>query len=232
MRHYIPPGPPDDPWGPYIRTASSRFAVPDIWIRAVMRQESGGDRNASGALAVSPVGAIGLMQVMPDTYALLRDRYGLGDDPYNPRDNILAGAAYIREMYNLFGFPAFLAAYNAGPDYVNACLSTGAPLPQETVSYLSSVAPRLRPYITPSGPLAPYADIDGAPADELNRRALLGQPMPVATSAPQPLPCLPPASDHFADDLNRAELAAQTGAGGGSIADLLNRQRFEAPPPS
>lgn len=65
--------------------------------------------------AVSPRGAIGLMQVMPGTYATLAARYGLGSDPRNPRDNVLAGAAYLREMYDRYGPIGMLAAYNAGP---------------------------------------------------------------------------------------------------------------------
>ena len=66
---------------------------------------------------------MGLMQVMPQTYDTLRAQYGLGDDPYEPRDNILAGAAYIREMYAIYGAPGFLAAYNAGPDRLDAWLA-------------------------------------------------------------------------------------------------------------
>jgi soluble lytic murein transglycosylase-like protein len=105
-----PPGPPGDPWGPWIRDASRRFDVPDLWIREVMRQESGGRPGAT-----SRVGAMGLMQVMPGTYRELAQRYNLGPDPYHPYDNLQAGAAYLREMYQLYGNPAFLAAYNAGP---------------------------------------------------------------------------------------------------------------------
>ena len=116
--YYPPPGPPDDPWGPYIREAAARYAVPEQWVRAVMQQESGGQEQA-----VSPVGAMGLMQVMPETYQGLQARYGLGDDPYDPHNNILAGTAYIREMYDRFGAPGFLAAYNAGPDRVDSYLA-------------------------------------------------------------------------------------------------------------
>ncbi|MGH7154088.1 MAG: lytic transglycosylase domain-containing protein, partial [Acetobacteraceae bacterium] len=94
-RYYPPPGPPNDPWGPYIRQAASRFNVPDTWVRAVMRQESAGE-----AQALSPAGAMGLMQVMPSTYEMLRERYNLGSDPFEPHDNIVAGTAYIREMYD------------------------------------------------------------------------------------------------------------------------------------
>ena len=143
-RYYPVPGTPDDPWGPYIRAASARFAVPETWVRAVMAQESGGSLyDAGGGLITSSAGAMGLMQVMPQTYEMLRRRYGLGDDPYAPRDNILAGTAYIREMYERYGAPGFLAAYNAGPDRVNAVRAGAAVLPAETVGYLASVAPRL-----------------------------------------------------------------------------------------
>jgi membrane-bound lytic murein transglycosylase MltF len=86
---------------------------------------------------------MGLMQVMPSTYDVLRRRYGLGDDPYEPRDNIMAGAAYLREMHDRFGAPAFLAAYNAGPERVDAVLAGATVLPDETVDYLARVAPRL-----------------------------------------------------------------------------------------
>ena len=137
-RSYPVPGPPEDPWGPHIREAAARHAVPERWIREVMRQESGGRAGAT-----SPVGAMGLMQVMPGTYDALRRRYGLGGDPYEPRDNILAGAAYLREMHDRFGAPAFLAAYNAGPERVDAVLAGATVLPDETVGYLARVAPRL-----------------------------------------------------------------------------------------
>jgi soluble lytic murein transglycosylase-like protein len=209
-RYYPPPGPPEDPWGPYIRAAAARYGVSEVWVRAVMQRESGGRLVRDGILTTSPVGAMGLMQVMPDTYAILRDRYGLRDDPYEPHDNIFAGTAYIREMYDLYGYPAFLAAYNAGPNQLDACLSAGAPLPQETVDYLSAIAPQLRATAAPTGKLAAYADLGlETPADDLNRRMLTGQALPVAVVREPPvLPCAPPASDHMADDLNRGALAA------------------------
>ena len=82
-----------------------------------MEQESGGRLyDDDGSLITSPAGAMGLMQVMPETYDLLQQRYQLDSDPYEPRNNIMAGAAYIREMYDRYGAPGFLAAYNAGPD--------------------------------------------------------------------------------------------------------------------
>ena len=156
QRYYPPPGPPDDPWGPYIREAATRYGVPGQWVRAVMHQELDGQEQA-----VSPVGAMGLMQVMPQTYEELRVRYGLGDDPYDPHNNILAGAAYIREMYDRYGAPGFLAGYNAGPQRVDSYLAGTADLPDETVNYLAAVTPNLGNAVPLSGPLAIYASARG-----------------------------------------------------------------------
>jgi D-alanyl-D-alanine carboxypeptidase len=159
---YAPPGPPEDPWGPYITEAAHRFSVPDRWIRAVMHQESGGHEYLNGQPITSDAGATGLMQVMPATYAELRDQYNLGSDPYNPHDNIIAGTGYIRQMYDRFGSPAFLAAYNAGPNRVADYLAGNGSLPNETVNYLASIAPRLGNDLPMSGPLVAYADAGGA----------------------------------------------------------------------
>src|SRR5271169_895838 len=150
--YYPPPGPPQDPWGPYVSEAATRYGVPGQWVRAVMRQESDGQEQA-----VSSAGAMGLMQVMPETYEGLRVRYGLGDDPYDPHNNILAGTAYIREMYDRYGAPGFLAAYNAGPNRVDGYLAGASSLPDETVNYLAAVSPNLGNAVPLSGPLAMYA---------------------------------------------------------------------------
>ncbi len=155
-RYYPPPGPPDDPWGPYIREAASRYSVPEQWIRAVMAQESGGQEQA-----VSPAGAMGLMQVMPNTYESLREANSLGADPFNPEDNILAGTAYIRQMYDRYGAPGFLAAYNAGPEALDDYLAGNGQLPDETVNYLTAVAPNLGTGTRMTGPLAAYASSGG-----------------------------------------------------------------------
>jgi uncharacterized membrane protein YgcG len=141
---YTPPGPPDDPWGPYVVQAARRFDVPQSWIRNVMHTESGGQLYINGQLVTSPVGAMGLMQLMPETYQELEAEYGLGDDPYNPHDNIMAGTAYLREMYDLFGSPGFLAAYNAGPQRLNEYLTDGRPLPQETTHYVAMIEPYIQ----------------------------------------------------------------------------------------
>ena len=125
-----------DPFAVWIAEAARRFDIPASWIRDVMCVESRGD-----ARAVSPKGALGLMQLMPETWADLRLRYGLGSDPFDPRDNILAGAAYLRALHDRFGDPGFLAAYNAGPARYEAFLTTGRPLPEETRAYISALAP-------------------------------------------------------------------------------------------
>jgi len=117
----------------HIVEASKRFGIPERWIRAVMRVESAGKLHA-----ISPKGAMGLMQIMPDTWAELRARHRLGDDPYDPRDNILAGAAYLRELHERYGSPGFLAAYNAGPGRYEAYLR-GSPLPAETRAYVATL---------------------------------------------------------------------------------------------
>src|SRR3984893_11251471 len=121
-------------WTTYIAEAARRFDRPEAWVRAVMQAESGG-----AADATSPAGAIGLMQIMPDTYAELRARYGLGANAYDPRDNIIAGTAYMSEMIELFGVPDFLAAYNAGPTRLEDHLQRGRPLPAETQRYLAQI---------------------------------------------------------------------------------------------
>ncbi|MFP5454303.1 MAG: lytic transglycosylase domain-containing protein, partial [Alphaproteobacteria bacterium] len=115
--------------------AAQRFRIPAAWIRAVMRAESAGD-----VRAISSAGAMGLMQIMPDTWAELRIRHRLGRNPYDPRDNILAGAAYLREMYDRYGSPGFLAAYNAGPGRYEEYLA-GRPLPAETRAYVAALVP-------------------------------------------------------------------------------------------
>ncbi|WP_246680408.1 lytic transglycosylase domain-containing protein [Mesorhizobium sp. B2-4-13] len=125
----------DDPYGAHIAEASHRFRLPQLWIRAVMHFESARDPRA-----VSRKGAVGLMQIMPATWAELRLRHQLGHDPYDPHDNILAGTAYLRELYDRYGSPGFLAAYNAGPGRYEASLR-GRPLPAETRAYVAMLRP-------------------------------------------------------------------------------------------
>jgi soluble lytic murein transglycosylase-like protein len=134
-----PAGDPVERWRDLIAEAAARFAVSVNWIRAVMRAESGGRPEFDGRPVTSRVGAMGLMQIMPQTYDALRARFGLGGDPYDPRDNILAGAAYLRELYDRYGYPNVFAAYNAGPGRLEKYLTTSRPLPNETSAYLATL---------------------------------------------------------------------------------------------
>jgi soluble lytic murein transglycosylase-like protein len=102
-------------WTLEVREASERFGIPEDWIRRVIRAESGGRTRLAGRPITSRAGAMGLMQLMPGTWAEMRSRHRLGPDPYDPRDNILAGTAYLRMLYDRFGYPGLFAAYNAGP---------------------------------------------------------------------------------------------------------------------
>jgi len=126
-------------WRPYSAEASARFGVPLAWIERVIRLESGGQAIWRGRPITSAKGAMGLMQLMPGTWRDMRAAYGLGADPYDPHDNILAGAAFLRLMYDRFGYPGLFAAYNAGPGRYAAFLK-GTPLPPETRSYWSAAA--------------------------------------------------------------------------------------------
>ena len=127
-----------DRFAKFIEEASGRFAVPARWIRAVMQVESGGDEHA-----ISSRGAMGLMQLMPGTWVELSVRYGLGLDPFDAHDNIIAGAAYLKDMHDRFGSAGFLAAYHAGPARYEQHLVTGQPLPPETTAYVAAVTPLL-----------------------------------------------------------------------------------------
>jgi len=161
-----------------IREASARFNMPVTWINAVMHQESGGRTRV-----VSPAGAMGLMQLMPATWTYLRNAYKLGNDPYDPHDNIIAGTAYLREMYDQYGSPGFLAAYNAGPGRYESCVRRHRALPAETRHYVAVIAPKLDGAApdgpSPTRPLAvaalPPGLLDGAGVET---GAHLPPPMP------------------------------------------------------
>lgn len=126
------------PWSAYIDEAAARFAIPRDWIEGVILAESGGKNSINGQPIRSPAGAMGLMQLMPATYAEMQQAFGLGSNPDDPRDNILAGTAYLRRMYELYQYPGLFAAYNAGPARYEASLR-GAKLPTETRLYLAEL---------------------------------------------------------------------------------------------
>ncbi len=137
-------GPPDissgserlPSWTAFIDEAALRFDIPHAWIEGVIMTESGGRTSLNGRPITSRAGAMGLMQVMPATYEAMRLAQGLGSDPYDPHDNILAGTAYLRAMFDRFGYPGLFGAYNAGPRRYSASLH-GVRLPSETRIYLA-----------------------------------------------------------------------------------------------
>lgn len=184
---------PFDPWGPHVREASARFDIPEEWIRAVMDKESGGQTHFwDGRPMISRAGAMGLMQVMPGTWEELRVRYDLGNDPMDPRDNIMAGTAYIREMYDQFGTPGFLAAYNAGPARYQAYVEGRRELPEETREYMAYISTQIAGvYPSGRGPDSnwQYASRPATPAN-------VAAPPPVIVAAATPnvdvIPIAPP----------------------------------------
>ncbi|WP_424810933.1 transglycosylase SLT domain-containing protein [Roseococcus sp. YIM B11640] len=220
-RSYDPPGPASDPWGPWIREASRRFDVPEQWIRSVMRQESGGR-----ATATSPVGAMGLMQVMPGTYRELQRRHDLGDDPYHPYDNLMAGTAYLREMYNLYGSPAFLAAYNAGPRRLEDYLYNNRGLPAETRNYVARVGPNvIRSSPVRRAPAEVYAAAEvplripaGPRRMDASMQMALAEARQIRESNAQ-YASLPPAEPRIAPVRGGTVLASAAPSGGGSLAE-------------
>jgi soluble lytic murein transglycosylase-like protein len=113
--------------------AADKYGLPRELVRSVMAAESGMEPNA-----ISPKGAIGLMQLMPGTAQVL------GANPYDPAQNVDAGARYLRDLlekYN-YGLRHALAAYNAGPGAVEKY--NGIPPYRETIGYISRIEKKLR----------------------------------------------------------------------------------------
>jgi soluble lytic murein transglycosylase-like protein len=112
-----------------IREASTRYRVDATLIRSVMQTESAFD-----ALAVSRAGALGLMQLMPDVAAEL----GV-EDPFDPRQNVMGGAKYLRRLLDQYrgSLPLALASYNAGATSV--AQYGGVPPFPETQNYVKQI---------------------------------------------------------------------------------------------
>ena len=183
-----------NPFAAFVDEASKRFAIPVNWIGSVINIESAGDVHAK-----SPKGAIGLMQIMPATWAELRERYNLGSDPYDPHDNILAGTAYLRELLNRYGSPGVFAAYNAGPSRYEEHLAGGS-LPDETRAYVAKLASllaiELPPTWTSSGQSSSVATLFVTRSGLMKTRVRLPALMPsggvtTAISAPDVSPVVP-----------------------------------------
>lgn len=177
------------PFDAYVTEAATRANIPPAWVTAVMRAESQGD-----ASAVSPKGAIGLMQIMPDTWRELRATLNLGADPYDPHDNIVAGAAYLRRLHDRYGDTGFLAAYNAGPGRYEELLRGSRALPDETRKYVTRVTRLLR------GESIGSTISDAGFVNQSHAGMPSGSPLFVGPLASQPVvqnaPEVMPVSDH------------------------------------
>ena len=116
-------------YDPIIAEAADLHGLSRALIKAVIKAESDFDPRA-----VSKRGAMGLMQIMPDNFRMLGVR-----DPFNPRQNIMAGCRYLNEMLQRFGknLHLALAAYNAGPGAVEQ-YNNIPPFP-ETQEYVQKV---------------------------------------------------------------------------------------------
>lgn len=134
-----------DRWNPVVREAAARFHIPALWLRAVMRNETGGRTVQEGDQPItSRAGALGVMQLMPQTYSEMAEAHGLGDDPSVARDNVLAAAAYLAWLKQRYGFPGMFAAYNFGPGNWEGHLRRKRALPAETRNYVRQITAYLK----------------------------------------------------------------------------------------
>lgn len=120
-------------WQKEIEASADKYQLEPALLAAVIEQESGGDSKA-----LSPVGAIGLMQLMPSTAEFMEV------NPYDPTQNIEGGAHYLKLQIEKFGdIQAALAAYNAGPGEVENGHWIKIP---ETLNYVETVPLLIRKY--------------------------------------------------------------------------------------
>lgn len=127
-----------------VRRIAQRYSVEWRLVMAIIASESGGDPEA-----VSPVGAVGLMQLMPDT---AKD---LGVDPYDPEQNVDGAVRYLSSLYSMFGSTDMaLIAYNAGPGFALQYRQGVVELGEETRTFLIRVGRFLEPAVSNAAPKA------------------------------------------------------------------------------
>lgn len=202
----------------YFEEAGKRFDLDPDLLRSQAKIESKND-----PYAVSPTSALGVMQVEPDTYNAMRQQYrDIGPNPFNARDNIMAGAAYLRQMQDQYGPQGGLAAYNAGPQRYERHLA-GDPLPDETSRYVSDVvgdyASRKAPKEAPAQ-RGPWQDYQQAPQQAAPSRGpwedYKPQPFIPLSSQPSGLPPIPDENRHTRAGLTPALTEDQAPTHGGT----------------
>src|SRR5579862_650182 len=138
-------------YDPLIQDAAREWNIDPTWIKAIMQQESGGNRvDRFGRPITSTAGAGGLMQIMPGT---ARD---LGvEDVHDPMQAIYGGAKYLSQLLDKYGNPIHASmAYDAGPNRVDAYLSGKAGLPNETKAYIPAVSAHYQRFAKVDQPMA------------------------------------------------------------------------------
>lgn len=190
---------------PVYQAAAQEWNVDPRLLQSVASVESGGTPNPDQAF--SSAGAQGRMQIMPGT------AHGLGvTDPNDPVQNIYGGAKYLSQMLDKYKTPELaLAAYNAGPDRVDAYLAGKAPLPDQTTAYIPKVGQRYAAMAQPQQPAsaspAPTAASGPSPSmDPFTSAFTAAQPQ--GASSPAQQATTPAQPDPFTD----AFTAAQKGA--------------------
>lgn len=173
-----------------IRQAADEAGIPQNVLRALIKQESRGN-----ARAVSPVGAMGLTQLMPATAKEL----GVSN-PFDPSENARGGARYLRRQYDTFGsWPLALAAYNAGAGNVRK--HKGIPPFKETQGYVANIMKDLGAEYLDQGLLRPLMG-DNLPARKMDGVAMGQGPMLPKSRSTSPAYEEPaPANDTFFQDL-------------------------------
>jgi soluble lytic murein transglycosylase-like protein len=139
-------------YDPIIQACALQFKVPAELIHSIIRAESAYD-----STAISPKGAVGLMQLMPETAT----QYGVSNS-FDPAENIKGGVKYLKDLIKLFNGKTaeVLAAYNAGQEALKKF--KGIPPYPETRQYIRRVmASYSRPYIVGGVPIRKFVDADG-----------------------------------------------------------------------
>ncbi len=135
-------------WETIVEEAAHQAMMAPSFVEAVLLAESAGCEYMNGAPTISPAGAMGLMQLMPGTWTRLQSQLHLGRDPFDPTDNIRAGARFLRELYDQFGLEGAVDAYHSGTGTYAEHLRSRKALSPKNLDYLSRVLANINPCCT------------------------------------------------------------------------------------